>query len=261
MAVSRRLTPNHKTLGVWLAPFVPWLIVQRHRRGGWTALLTVLVALGLTGAKAAWVTAAFGIAWWLPIGGRPLVTRTRTTLATLATLLALSLAVPVALQNTSVLMAIQGTTPLGLQARMALDATRSRQSLNVRSWEMFVSRPLVGHGPGTSTKVAMVTFPHYRINGVDAHGAIQKVASETGLLGLGAGVLWLAALATALRRRWSGRTSDSSWAWLGVAAALHLNLVSSTETWSMTHWIPLGLAWWGVTHHHPRVGFVHEKDR
>ena len=92
----------------------------------------------------------------------------------------------------------------------------------------------------------MVEFPHYRINGVDAHGVVPKVAAETGLLGLGAFTAFTVLGGVALRRRWTGDTSDPRWAWLGVAAALHVNLLFSTETFTMTHWIPLGLAWAAV---------------
>src|SRR5204862_114366 len=54
---------------------------------------------------------------------------------------------------------------------------------------------------GANVRFEQQTFPDYRVNGVDAHGAIQKVGSEYGLLGLGAWLTFVGAMALRLRRR------------------------------------------------------------
>ena len=48
---------------------------------------------------------------------------------------------------------------------------------------MFSAHPF-GMGTGTNLHYELVTFPHYRINGIDAHGSIQKLASEGGIFAL-----------------------------------------------------------------------------
>ena len=83
----------------------------------------------------------------------------------------------------------------------------------------------------------MVEFPHYRINGVEAHGVIQKVGSELGLAGLVAWGAFTGGLFVVVVRR------RRNHAWVGVLVCLHVNLLTSTEAFTMTHWIPLGLAW------------------
>ena len=139
--------------------------------------------------------------------------------------------------------------PVLLQSKTMLDAARSRHSLNKRAWSMVVDR-LLGQGPETSVLLERVTFPDYRINGVDAHGAIQKVASETGILGLGAWGAFTVGTGLALRRRWraaGGAFTGMPEATTATFCTLHANLLLSTETFSPTHWGPLALAW-GLSH-------------
>lgn len=228
------ITPNHKTLAVALAawvPFVlgePWRSAQRGPRlaariGG----AAIILALLASASKTALITAAFGLAWHLP-RARPLSTRPRLLVPLLAA--ALGLAV---------------FSPLLLQSRAMLDAARSRYSLNVRAWEMFSRDPLFGSGTGMNVVTEMVTFPHYRVNGVDAHGVVQKIASETGLMGLLSFGAFTWSTGAALRRRaWRrGGPAGRDWGLWGTWAALHVNLLLSTETFSPTHWVPLGLCW------------------
>lgn len=222
------LTPNHKTLAVWMAPFVPWLWARRGDAWAKAAGVAVLVALPLSGSKAALITAAFGLAWAIHVGGRPLVARKALTAVGLAGAFAAAL-----------------YAPLLVGSRAMQDAMRSRQSIDLRQWTMFAERPLLGQGPGSSVTWEMHEYPHYRINGVEAHGVLQKVAAELGLLGLGAWLAFTALLFVAATRtaRRAGTTRGEAWGWLGVVAALHVNLVLSTEAFTMTHWIPLGVAW------------------
>jgi O-antigen ligase len=237
------LTPNHKTLAVWMAPFVPWLLWRRDR---WLIVL-VAAALLLSTSKSAWAIALLGAAWTIHHDGRPLVARWRITTAVVAGAALLSIALPAALNSPSTLAEIEQRTGLGIEARMMLDAARSRQSLTARSAQMLARRPLLGQGPGTSVHVEQVEFPHYRVNGVDAHGVLQKVASETGVLGLGAWLAFTIALGwRAASRVVPGSTRGAAWAWLGVLVCLHASLLTSTEAFTMTHWIPLGLSWFAL---------------
>lgn len=233
------LTPNHKTLAVALSAQLPLLLgLPRLLPGlpGWLerarlpAIFLLLAAVGASASKTAWITAAFGLACFWP-RARPLAARPRLILPLLAAALGLAL-----------------YAPLLLGSKAMLDAARSRHSLNVRAWEMFERNPIFGSGSGMNVVEEMVTFPHYRVNGVDAHGVIQKVASETGLVGLAGYLGFVVAMALALRARALAEgAGGAAQALLASFAALHLNLLLSTETLSPTHWIPLGLLW-GLAH-------------
>lgn len=207
------LTNNHKTLAVFLAPLVPLLAVVST-----PLTVAVGVALLLSWSKAAWVTALFGAGWrWLP-----------------RRLRARALAAGVAL-------GLVGMTLLPYLARSPeqIDSLNSRISLNLRAWQMFRAHPWVGYGAGSNVRYELSTYPDYRVNGVDAHGVIAKLASEHGLLGLVAWGLATGALLGTLRRRARGGALDD--ALLGAFLALNLNLLTSTETFSQTHWAVLAL--------------------
>jgi hypothetical protein len=219
------LTPNHKTLAVWMAPFVPWLWTCR-RPGVLGVLGLCAVAMALATSKTAWLTAIVGLAWVVHWRGRPLVARWHVTAAALVGAVALAVASPW----------LTGSITME-------DAARSRRSLDLRAFTMWRESPILGQGPGTSTAWEMTEYPHYRINGVEAHGVAQKLAAEEGLLGLLAWGGFTVLLARAMRRAWDGDTRGEGWAWLGVVVSLHVNLLASTEAFSMTHWIPLGMAW------------------
>lgn len=225
------LTPNHKTLAVALAGALPLSLVQLwgpRRRLAAGAVALTLLAIALSLSKTAWLTTLLALGLFWP-AARPVATRWRLSVPAFVAAVGLAVYAPVLLGS-----------------RTMLDAARSRHSLNVRAWEMVSHRPLLGTGPGTNIHIEQVTFPHYRVNGVDAHGVVQKVASETGLLGLGAFGLWVAGAGGALTRRWrssGGDTRSVEWASLATFVTLHGNLLLSTETFSQTHWAPLAVAW------------------
>ena len=243
------LTPNHKTLAVCLAGWLPLLLSWRQgwapgRMGppspAWQARATHLaLALSLAAvlasvSKTAWLGAGLALALAFP-RARPLAWR--------PALLVPALVLGVALAYYS---------PLLLRSRTMLDAARSRHSLNVRSWQMLRAHPLFGAGTGMSTRVEMATFPHYRINGVDAHGAPQKVGAESGLMGLAGLALFVggAGRRLLLRYRQACRaapdqdpTTLPAYGALATFAVLHGQLLLSTELFSPTHWVPLATAW------------------
>ncbi len=205
------LTNNGKTLAVYLAPLLALI-------GSPVAVALVLIAIGLSWSKSAWITALFALAWVrLPARVRgPVV-----AVGAVAGLVAMTF------------------LPYLARSPEQIDALNSRISLDKRAWEMFCAHPFIGWGAGSNVRYEVSTYPDYRVNGVDAHGVFAKLGSEFGVLGtLG----WLVATTSLLlhfRRRARGSRFDD--ALYGCFLALHLNLLTSTETFSQTHWAILGL--------------------
>lgn len=223
------LTNNHKTLAVALAPAVPLVLGLRRGRLDDAVLALLLGALALSMSRTAWIAAAAGASFFVVWRGRTLASRR-----------GLVLAIVVA----GALAAIYG--PLLARSNVQLDAARSRHSLDKRAGEMFAAHPLVGYGGGTNVVYEQQTFPDYRVNGVDAHGVVQKVGSEFGLLGLVGYAAFVGSMALRVRARASGGGRVGTGAWAAFVGA-HANLLFSTETFSHTHWVPIAVIW-GLSH-------------
>lgn len=232
------LTNNHKTLAVAMAPLVILLLALRRGRVDVVVSAIALCAIGLSMSRTAWISAAVGLSFLVAWRGYRLAARRGLVLGVVIV---------------GVLVALYG--PLLARSHAQLDAARSRHSLDKRAWTMFEEHPALGMGAGANVRFEMVTFPHYRVNGVDAHGAIQKVASEHGAVGLAAWLAFVVAMGARLARRATvtspvvGHLPAPA---LGVGLwatflALHANLLLSTETFSQTHWMALGLVW-GIAH-------------
>jgi O-antigen ligase len=228
------LTNNHKTLAVALAPLVPLLLGLRRSRLDLAVVALALAAISLSLSRTAWIAAVVGLAWFVVVRGRALSARRGLALGVVVV---------------GIAGALYGPLLTGSVAQ--LDAARSRHSLDKRALEMFESRPILGMGGGANVRFEQQTFPDYRVNGVDAHGAVQKVASEYGVVGLAGYALFVGAMALRLRRRAGPGglpagplappdVARGSWA---TFVALHVNLILSTETFSQTHWVPLALVW------------------
>ncbi len=219
------LTNNHKTLAVALAPALPLLWGWPAPRGearwqrGVVALAGIALAASLS--RTAWIGAVLAATYFIFVGGRPLAARRGL--------------VPILL-----VLGLWAATylPLHLPYRSItqIDALRSRRSIDLRSWGLFVAHPLVGASPGASVRTVVPTFPHYRVNGVDAHGVVQKVGAEYGLIGL----CGYGAFVLVLGRRVRARHRDGNGRWPAFVA-LHSNLLLSTEAFSQTHWVVLGV--------------------
>jgi hypothetical protein len=216
------LTNNHKTLAVALAPALPllwgWGGGRRDAATRWI-VGAATVALAASVSRTAWISLAVAATFFVSFRGRRLSER-RGLLPALVVV--------------GVLAATYG--PIVTGSLTQLDALRSRHSLDKRSWRLFVSEPLVGASPGASVRVEVPTFPDYRVNGVDAHGVVQKVGAEYGLLGL----VGYGAFVWAMARRVRGRHTEGDGRWPAFLA-LHTNLLLSTETFSCTHWAILAL--------------------
>lgn len=213
------LTNNHKTLAVALAPAL--VLCWGWQRDNATRMVVGLgvAALALSVSRTAWIAAAVGSCWFIVWGGKTLAARRGLVFAVL-------------------IAGVLGATysPLLTQSFAQLDALRSRHSLDLRAWRLFTENPILGAGAGASVRDEAQTFPHYRVNGVEAHGVIQKVASEHGLVGLLAYGAFVASAAQAVRRR----HRDGCGVWPAFVA-LHANLLLSTETFTQTHWAMFGL--------------------
>ncbi|MDP2314417.1 MAG: O-antigen ligase family protein [Pseudomonadota bacterium] len=234
-AAIEGLTNNHKTLAVALAPLVPLVLALRRGRVdlGVAGLAAVAIALSLS--RTAWIATGAGLTFFAVWKGYTLASRR---------------GVLVGVVVVGVLAALYG--PLLMRSNAQLDAARSRHSLDKRAWTMVGEHPALGMGGGANVRVEMQTFPHYRVNGVDAHGVVQKVASEYGVVGLLGYLGFVGAMALRLRRRapvdarYDAHRIAPAHLGLGLWAtfvALHVNLLLSTETFSQTHWIPLGVVW------------------
>jgi hypothetical protein len=231
------LSPNHKAITVALAGGLPLLMGLRLKRRLEVQLRTGILALAAlaiiaSASKTAILTGAMGLSFYWP-RNQPLIRRPRLVLAGLG-----------------IGLLVAYYSPLFMQSNAMLDAARSRHSLNERALEMFASNPLLGAGSGMGPHYEQVTWPHYRVNGVDTHGVIQKIASETGLLGLAGYGLFMSSTGMVLLRRRRKESDAISQAALCTWATLHTNLLLSTEVLSPTHWLPFAVAW-GMAHRIP----------
>lgn len=220
-------TNNHKTLAVAMAP-VAVLVWSGRSRVDRAAAALAFVAIALSLSRTAWIASGIGMLYFVNWRGRPLSS--------------LRFLVPAVL-----ILGIGAATygPVRWGSVTQKDALRSRQSLDRRAWEMFSAHPLVGMGAGTGVIVVQQTFPDYRVNGVETHGVIQKVGSEHGALGLVGYAFFFGAMA----RRVRSRHYDGNGSW-PTFLALHANLLFSTEAFTITHWLPLGIVW-GLSQREP----------
>lgn len=220
------LTPNHKALAVSLSSILPllWVNPKPHimalksaqkERLFWAIQGLVILALIISFSKTAWLIMAFSVGWFLP-KNKPISQR------------------PIRIALLGLLaMCIMINLPYWLDSRVMMDALRSRHSINLRVMEMFFAHPLTGMGTATNLHYEMVTFPHYRINGVDAHGSLQKLASEGGIFALlGFGVFF-----------WGGRKErlQNNPQVMVAYWSLFLSSLLSTEILHSTWWIPYAL--------------------
>lgn len=140
-------------------------------------------------------------------------------------------------------------------AMLAYSLTRASQgSLDARAalsgiaWTFFTGSPLVGVGAGTFADRVANTSAFVMDYGMplDSHGMIQKIAAETGLLGLAAFVWVLVALIRYVRRDWrilpQGRAERDAYLYLAVTVlCAFLYQLTSTSYWTPRLWLPVGL--------------------
>lgn len=227
------LINNHKVFAVAVSPYVPALFLWRKEATGRlrdatnVVLVLAIVAIVVSISRTAWIAVAFGLVGFAKFGGKRAIERP------------LAMAVV-----TGALFAAMTAIPFVTGAAYMTDAFDSRMSLNLRVVQMLQYSPWVGAGPGMSVRWLMVTAPHWRINGVDAHGAIQKVVSEFGVFGL---VAYLGFVASVVIGAWRGsfatgaRPNGYTLGATALVLGLHVNLLLSTEYFSASHWMPLAV--------------------
>ena len=127
-------------------------------------------------------------------------------------------------------------------------STDARTVLSDIALFMFRESPVVGFGVGTfvqqvgKTYAYVVEFSTPR----DSHGVIQKVAAETGTLGLLAFTWLMVAIYTYTRRFWRKmrRTGNEAQAYMYLVAALlgaFVYQLFDTTYWTPRLWLPVGL--------------------
>lgn len=127
-------------------------------------------------------------------------------------------------------------------------STDARTVLSEIALFMFRESPVVGFGAGTfvqqvgNTYAYVVEFSTPR----DSHGVIQKVAAETGSLGLLAFIWVLGSVYGYARRFWRKmhRAGDDARAYMYLAAAMlgaFVYQLFDTTYWTPRLWLPVGL--------------------
>lgn len=115
------------------------------------------------------------------------------------------------------------------------------------AWSYFRDNPVFGVGAGTFIeRIGQVwTFAIEFGAPLDSHGILQKIGTETGLLGLGALALVVAALANYVKRTAPRIQTDQARRvfHLLVAAALgaFVYQLFNTDYWTGKLWLPIGL--------------------
>lgn len=127
-------------------------------------------------------------------------------------------------------------------------STDSRAMLAQIALFMFTESPLVGFGAGTFVEQVGRVYAFVVEFGapLDSHGLVQKLAAETGLIGLAAfGILAFAIIRIAWKA-WTRirRPGEEAEAYLYLAAAVigaFIYQLFDTTYWSPRLWLPIGL--------------------
>lgn len=130
----------------------------------------------------------------------------------------------------------------------AQSSNDARLMLSEISWLYFKDNPIVGSGAGSfiSRVGATEIFSREFGSPLDSHGFMQKLAFETGLLGLLAFFILAASYAMKIREagRWMEQNQSAKAFWLIVAGAggAFAYQLFNTDYWTGKMWLPLGLA-------------------
>ncbi len=130
----------------------------------------------------------------------------------------------------------------------AISSIDSRSMITDIAYELFVGSPWIGVGAGTFVDRVAHTEAYGIEFGaaLDAHGLLQKVAAETGLLGLAALALVFLALFNEMRyvyhKLTPGHPETEAYLYLvvGMIGMIGYELTSTTY-WTPRLWLPIGL--------------------
>ncbi|MBI4434144.1 O-antigen ligase family protein [Candidatus Uhrbacteria bacterium] len=132
---------------------------------------------------------------------------------------------------------------------VAQSSNRNRIQLTEIAWEQFRAHPWAGSGVGTFTDAVRRDRWYIADFGqpLDAHGFVQKLLAETGVLGLLAYCALLATVVRTMVRAYMGTASTSPWR--VVLLALLCSVVGSivfqafnTSYFVAKLWLPIGIA-------------------
>lgn len=236
---------NHNLIAEVLVAIIPiggWLTFEAYRAGKereawWYAVGTSVIVIAelLTLSRAGWVSCAVEIALTLYLF-RPYV---KTVWARGS-------------EHIVVILSAVGIFFAAYMVRFLLGSAVVSSSNYARllvteiAKFYFFRSPLIGYGPGTYVAVFQNTHEYVVEFGeaLDAHGVIQKILLEEGLLGF---LFFAGALAAVIRKLWRGarRLNFSgelmSVMLIMVAGALTFQLFN-TSYFSSVMWMPIGVA-------------------
>lgn len=231
---------NHNVLAEWMvvaAPFALALAAWTHervlRRWLYGAAVLCTVAALLTFARSAWIALFVELVMLFATMWRPIFKRVIRLMRQGLWLAAL----PV----------VSYMAWFSLQQEVA-SSTDARVMLTGIAWQWFAAHPFVGAGAGTFLSHVDGTWSYRLLFGgaMDAHGIVQKLLAETGILGISAYALvsiMIARLAIRMIQRlgWAHRIGEGVlYAAVGMTGAWVYQLFNTTY-WSAKLWLPIGL--------------------
>jgi O-antigen ligase len=133
--------------------------------------------------------------------------------------------------------------------RLSIGSLDSRAALTGIAWTFFTGSPWIGVGAGTFADRVAGTYAFVVDYGaaLDSHGIFQKVAAETGIVGLLALFSVLIETVQRMWRDWNGRSyarnEHDAFVYLLVTAfGAFAYQLTSTSYWTPRLWIPIALA-------------------
>ena len=233
------LGDNHNQLAEWLAVTVPSTLAlallslrARTRRLLVIAALFQLAIALLTFARTVWIVFAFQAlcAGWF-------VWRD-----------AFAKWIRPALIGAVILLPVAGAMTAFSSSALVQSSTTTRVVLTEIAWSLWTSSPWLGVGAGTFVDRVSATWIFATEFGapLDAHGLLQKILAETGLIGLAA-LAWLVAatirfIQTTRAAFASRRTDWQIFTLLAISTGgALLYQLFNTNYWSGKMWLPLGL--------------------
>ncbi|HPI67526.1 MAG TPA: O-antigen ligase family protein [bacterium] len=146
------------------------------------------------------------------------------------------------------------TSPIGESSN------RNRLELLRISFDTFNRHPLIGQGVGTFQKIVSYD-PTYTLEyglPMESHGFIQKVATETGLLGLFAFLSIILFFLKTSFRIFRAKKDFFSWSLIIVIVGSFVFQLFNTSYYVSKLWLPVGLALTALNVYYPSLFKKHE---
>lgn len=241
---------NHNLLAEVLVLMVPlgvYFVYQEHvewkRR--WYFLATALIALIalLTFARTAWIVLGFEFFLFVWFFRKEIRTSAIMRHSKRLAILGVTVLLPVLIYMAAI-----------TSSRLVAGSTDTRLDLTLIAWEYFKRSPWVGNGPGSFMHIVSDTHVFFIEYGdpLDAHGMLQKVLAEGGIIGLAAWVGLLAAIvaycyhALVVARRRRGEEGEERSQRMAALCIMVLGAMVyqlfNTSYFNAKMWLPIGLA-------------------